>query len=298
MEQEQNFLSSCHPVTGFTWYVLVVICSVMLQHPVYMILTLVAAILNYLTLTGKDGSKLILGMIPLFLFLSCINPVFNTYGERILFTYFGRPYTLEALLYGIVIAAMFLSVLLLFFGSSKVLSSDRFISLFGKMIPSLSLLLVMVLRLLPSYKRKAEQISRARDCIGKGISGNATYREKAENGLIVLGALTGWALESSVVTADSMRSRGFGSTDRTSFQLYRFRMKDGLCMAAFLITFAGTIAGMISGAAKAVYTPQMEIAAIHGSTILPLAAYGILLFTPILLHYLEELKWHILRSGI
>ena len=33
----------------------------------------------------------------------------------------------------------------------------------------------------------------------------------------ILGALTSWALEGSVVTADSMRSRGYGTSKRTSF---------------------------------------------------------------------------------
>ena len=36
----------------------------------------------------------------LFLMLSFINPLFNTYGDRVLFTWWnGRPYTLEALAY-------------------------------------------------------------------------------------------------------------------------------------------------------------------------------------------------------
>lgn len=298
MEDRTNYMASCHPITGFSWYLLVIICAVMFQHPVYILLTLAAAILNYLSMTGRKGIKIILGFFPVFILLSLLNPLFNTYGEHVLFTYFGRPYTLEALCYGIVIAAMFVSMLLLFMAGGRVVTSDKFTALFGKMIPALSLLLVMVLRLVPSYRRKAKQIIQARACIGKGLAGNAGFKEKAENGMIILGALTGWALESSVVTADSMRSRGYGSSDRTCFRLYQFRRRDLLFLIFFGATFAGTIAGMVLGTAKAIYTPVLQIEAVKGWKLLPLAAYLLLLFLPIILNYLEEIKWHILRSEI
>lgn len=43
-------------------------------------------------------------LLPMFLALTVVNPLFNTYGERVLFHVFGRPYTVEALLYGAAIA--------------------------------------------------------------------------------------------------------------------------------------------------------------------------------------------------
>lgn len=298
MDQRPNYIASCHPVTGFSWYLLVIVCAVMLQHPAYMALTLLVAALNYLSLVGARGVKVLLGFIPLLVFLTLLNPLFNTYGERVLFTVFGRNYTLEALCYGAVIALMFVSVLLLFLGYNRVITSDKFTTLFGRLIPALSLVLVMVLRLVPSYRRKAEQITQARACIGKGLTGRENFRQKAENGMIILGALTGWALESSVVTADSMRSRGYGTAKRTSFQLYRFRLRDLILLLLFLVTFAGTLAGVVMGAAYAEFTPVFEIREVRGWTILPLVSYGILLFLPVILNCLEEIKWHILRSGI
>ena len=50
---------------------------------------------------------MLLGLLPMFLILTTINPLFNTYGAHILFSVFGRPYTLEALLYGAAIASVF-----------------------------------------------------------------------------------------------------------------------------------------------------------------------------------------------
>lgn len=298
MDEKQTYLSSCHPVTGFVWYAFAIICAVMLQHPVYMLLTLLAAALNYISLMGRKGLRTLVGFLPLFVVLSLLNPLFNTYGEHVLFTWFGRNYTLEALYYGMIIAGMFVSVLLLFLGCSMVITSDKFTGIFGKLIPALSLVLVMVLRLVQSYRRKAVQIDQARSCIGKGIGGNADSRQKIENGMVILGTLTSWALESSVVTADSMRSRGYGSAVRTSFRLYRFRKRDLILLILFLAGFGGTLAGMILGAARATYTPELFIQAVKGWYLCPFFAYAVFLFLPIIFNYMEELKWHILRSKI
>ena len=113
---------------------------------------------------------MILGLLPMFLILTAINPLFNTYGAHILFSVFGRPYTLEALLYGAAIASVFVVMMLWFGCYNAVMTSDKFTSLFGNLIPALSLLLVMVLRLIPNFIRKTKQIIGARKSIGKGAA--------------------------------------------------------------------------------------------------------------------------------
>ena len=69
---------------------------------------------------------------------TAVNPLFNTYGATLLFTYFDRPYTLEALYYGAALAAVFVHMLLWFGCYNAVLTSDKFTSLFGNLIPALS----------------------------------------------------------------------------------------------------------------------------------------------------------------
>ena len=106
----------------------------------------------------------------------------------------GRAYTLEALLYGMSTAAMFVSIIIWFSCYNAVMTSDKFLYLFGKMIPSLSLVFTMTLRLVPKFQKKITQIILARKCIGK--SGQAeTKREQAEDGLVIVSSLTSWALE-------------------------------------------------------------------------------------------------------
>lgn len=287
--------SKRHPAVNFAFFLGAICAAVIIQHPAYLAVGIVSGSCYYLLLHRRKGLRNILSMLPLFLVLTLINPLFNRYGERVLFWYFGRPYTWEALLYGMAISGIFLEMLLWFGCYNAVLTSDKFTSLFGNVIPALSLLLVMVLRLIPNFLRKAAQIAGARKSIGKGAAEGDTTREKLEDGMSILGALTSWALEGSVVTADSMRSRGYGTAKRTSFMIYRMTGLDLGLLAAMAALFG--IAVFI-GDKSAAFTPILSIAPIGGWNLLGLLAYGMFLLLPTALHIKEAIQWHISRSKI
>ena len=187
--------SNCHPAVNFLFFVGAIGFSVLIQHPAYLIAGAIGAAVYYLLLSGRAGWKRIAMLLPMVLMLTAVNPLFNTYGERVLFHVFGRPYTVEALLYGAAIAGVFLVMMLWFGCYNAVMTSDKFTSLFGNLIPAISLLLVMVLRMIPSFIRKAGQIMGARKSIGLGAGENSTVREKLTCGMRTLSALTDWALE-------------------------------------------------------------------------------------------------------
>ncbi|MDD6200669.1 MAG: energy-coupling factor transporter transmembrane component T, partial [Firmicutes bacterium] len=217
----EDAFSKCHPAVNFLFFAGAIGFGVVIQHPAYLLAAILAAAAYYLLLSGRKGWKMILALLPMLLFLTAINPLLNHYGKTVLFRVFGKPYTLEALVYGGALSGIF-GVTLLWFGCyNKVLTSDKFTSLFGNLIPALSLLLVMVLRMIPNLIRKAGQISGARNSVGKGTGESAGTREKLNCGMMVLGALTSWALEGSLVTADSMRARGYGAGRRSSFRIHR-----------------------------------------------------------------------------
>ena len=168
--------SRYHPVTNFLFFLGAICFAVVLQHPAYIAVSVLCATVYYLLLYGRKGLKLILGLIPVFAVIAAVNPLLGGYGEHVLFTLFGSPYSWEALCYGMAVAGIFVAMILWFGCYSAVLTSDKFVCLFGSLIPSLSLLLVMVLRMLPNLLRKAKQLSGARKCIGKGAGENSTNR--------------------------------------------------------------------------------------------------------------------------
>lgn len=287
--------SKRHPAVNFVFFACAIICTVVIQHPAYLLAGVLCGGIYYLLLHGRAGLKIVLGLLPVFLVLTGMNPLFNTYGNTVLFRYFGRPYTLEALLYGGAIAAIFVEMMLWFGCYNTVLTSDKFTSLFGNLIPALSLLLVMVLRMIPNLMRKASQISGARSAIGKGTAEQDTTKEKLAEGMTVLGTLTSWALEGSVVTADSMRSRGYGSGKRSSFMIYTMTALDWGLLSIQILLLAGMV---MLGDRTAAFTLELYIAPISGKNLPGLVCYLCYLLIPIALHIKEAVQWHISISRI
>ena len=203
----------------------------------------------------------------------------------------GKPYTLEALCYGLALGGIFLVMMIWFGCYSAVLTSDKFTSLFGSVIPSLSLLLVMVLRLIPAFTRKTKQVLDARRAIGMGAEQTGSIPEKLRSGMTVLSALTSWALEGSIITADSMRSRGYGCGKRTSFRLYRMTGRDWV-----LLTLIGALSCIVllAGGTDASYTPVMKVAPLGWG----FPAYCALLLIPTIFEEKEAAAWRISISKI
>ena len=294
----QDAFSKRHPIVNLIFFLGAIGFGVMIQHPAYLMAGFLCSASYYLLLNGRKGLKMLLGMALFFAVMTAVNPVFNVYGKTQLFSLFGRPYTLEAVYYGAAIAAA-LVIMLLWFGCyNAVLTSDKFTCLFGSLIPALSLLLVMVLRLIPNLMRKARQFMGARKSIGKGGSENAPRKEKVLDGMTIVSALTDWALEGSVVTGDAMRSRGYGTAKRSSFMIYRMTGTDVCLLAVQCGLVAAVLACVVTGGVTAEYTPELYIAPVKGMHIPGFLAYCAYLLIPTILHIKETIQWHISRSKI
>ena len=297
-DMEQDAFSKCHPAVNFIFFVLAIGFSAVIQHPAYLLVSILAALTYYVLLGGVGALKTAAVMLPVPLLIALVNPLFNTRGSWVLFSLFGRPYTMEALLYGAAIGGILYAMLLWFGCYNKVLTADKFTSLFGSLIPAISLLLVMVLRLVPNFMRKIQQLAGARKSVGKGGAENADNREKLRDGITVLGALTSWALEGSIVTGDSMRARGYGCTKRSSFMRYHMGVTDWILLGVFALLTAVLIGCAVGGSTQAEFMPTIRFAQIRGTGGLGLGAYGLFLLLPAILHWKEDVQWHISRSKI
>ncbi len=286
-----------HGAVNFIFFALAVVLTVVLLHPVYQAVSLFCAALYYALLQGRKSIKVLLGLLPLWMLLSAVNPLFDPLGRTVLFTYWGRPYTYEALVYGMVLAAMCVAVLLWFLCYALVMTTDKFTALFAPLLPALSLLLVMIFRLIPSYGRKAQQIRSARMCIGLG--GENSRKAKLQSGIATLSALTTWALEGSIVTADSMRARGYGAAKRTRFQVSYFTPSDGILLGIFALLIGGVICAAAKGCTQAAYIPAFFSAPVASPlALLGVFCWGSFLLIPSLEQIWEAVKWHSFRSGI
>lgn len=285
---KRDAFSGYHPAVNFIFFLCVLAFGVVILHPAFLAVGMVGAFTYYLLLHGTPGLKRIGMMLPLFLAVALLNPLINHNGQTMLFTVFSLPYTKEALIYGIVLCSMFLTMILWVGCYGAVMTGDKFTSLFGNLLPSLSLLLVMIFRMVPSLIRKGKQITGARQSIGKDMNGKT-------EAMSVLGCLTTWALEGSIVTADSMRSRGYSTSKRTSFMIYRVSLRDLGLLTATLALSAALIAVISLGHTTATFTPDWYLTPICP---IGLLLYGFLGLIPTLLHLQEALSWHISRSKI
>ncbi len=286
--------SRYHPLINFTYFIGAIGCGVVIMHPAYIIAGIFGAALYYILLKKSKAIKSMLLMLPLATLLALVNPIFNTDGEHILFYVFNRPYTAEALIYGAVVAGIFMVMMIWFGCYNVVMTGDKFTALFGNLIPSVSLLLVMVFRMIPAFIRKTKAVTDTRRSIGKGAGSSSALKEKLSSGMTVLSSMISWALDGSIVTADSMRARGYGTAKRRSFMIYRMTLRDWVLLVIQTHLFTAVLISSISGHAHAAITPSLSVAPVSWG----FYAYCIYLLIPSVLHFKEAIQWHISKSEI
>lgn len=144
-----------------------------------------------------------------------------------------NPVTLEAVCYGFAVGVMIMSVFYWFKCFNAVMSSDKFIYLFGRVIPKLALLLSMTLGFIPKLKRRYKEIDSAQKALG--IYTSKSFVDRLRSKMRVMSILVTWSLESSVETGDSMRARGYGLKGRSSYSVFAWSARDSVVLAVILV---------------------------------------------------------------
>ncbi|MEK5438929.1 MULTISPECIES: energy-coupling factor transporter transmembrane component T [Paenibacillus] len=293
----KDSFSTFHPFVNFLYFVVVLLFSMVFMHPIFQVIALISAVVYSFMLKGKKAIRFnLLYMIPFLLFMAVMNPVFNHQGVTILFYLNnGNPITKESILYGVAAACMFVTVIIWFSCYNVVMTSDKFIYIFGKILPALSLIFSMVLRFVPRYLAQIKVISNAQKCIGRDVTqGNLLAR--ARNGITILSIMTTWALENAIETADSMKSRGYGLPGRTSFSIFRLDARDKVALLIMIGLIAMVAIGAAMGENTMRYYPSIKASAITPFSILVYIAYFALCMIPVLINMVEAMKWKSIES--
>ncbi len=286
-----------HPLVNFMYFALVIGFSMALNHPLAQGISFACACLYAVQAEGKRAVFFALKWcLPVLLLTAFMNPAFSHEGVTILL-YFptGNPLTLESILYGLSTGVMIATVMLWFVNFNRVISSDKFIYLFGRIIPAMSLVLSMTLRFIPKFKAQMTAVVDAQRCIGRDISeGSLWHRMKIA--VTVLSSMVTWSLENAIETADSMKSRGYGLKGRTAFSIYRFDDRDK--MAMLYLGFCGfyLLAGVMVSAFGFRYFPSIRYISFNTMTLSFQFVYFILCIMPVVLNTSEERKWKAIHS--
>lgn len=277
--------SKLHPILHFTFFICVFVFCVSLSNPLFSFVILLAGLVYNFILEGKNGFSSIKSVPAILIFVSIFNFLFSHYGMTVLFTLGDTQFTFESLFYGFY-QGLVLSSMLIWFGIfSKVIDSEKVIYIF-RFAPKCALIFSMVLGFLPRFKVKLENIRSAR----RGLfteNENNSIKQKFSDAVKELSALITYSLESSIVTADSMKARNY-NPKAVRYSRYKFKVFDVAMIIINLLLFSYVIYTKFSGKIAFIMNPTIYIKSFD---VLSFILFCILVFLPIIIDLAEEIRW-------
>ena len=283
----RDAFSRRHPAVNLMFFAAAAIFAMMFDHPVFIGISFSAALAYAVKLKGKAALKMFFcALLPLLIFVVLINTIFAGYGVTVLYTFAsGKRITLESAVCGGVTGSLVVTMLLWFACFNEVVTEDKFMYAFGGRMPNTALMLLMVFRFVPLYKRRlSETLSALAQSSGRAA--------ELKNACAAVSGVITRALENAIETADSMKSRGYGSGRRTSYSRFTFSPADAVMIIEILVLSAVIAAGKLSGFAEASYNPIIEIGGFSAMLAVSAAAYAIFCFFPIIYDFAEDIRWN------
>ena len=204
------------------------------------------------------------------------------------------------MLYGVAAAVMLASVVLWFSSYNEVMTSDKFVYLFGRMIPGAVIWCSpWRLRFIPKFKAQMLTVSEAQACIGRDTKNGSVIPpcwERRQN-LLHHGHMV--SLENAIETADSMRAarlRICRGAQRSPSTVLTTVTRTALAWLIFCGAYI--LSGWLAGGMYFRYYPTVKTALWTPLTISFMFVYLALVLTPVILDRKEDRQWKSLRSEI
>lgn len=284
-----RFFGTMHPAVSMCYFVCVIGLTLACPHVVTVLLSLLGgAMFNLALRGGKAFGKTMRFVLPMFLIVCIGNPLVNHRGVTMLFLLFDQWITLEAIVYGVVTACSLAAIILWFGCYQEVMTSDKFLYLFGKIAPATALLITSALRFIPQMQQNAAQIKESRAMLQDN---SPRLFQKLAHAVQNLSALLGMSMENAVETADSMKARGFGARRRTTFHLFRFDARDARTLAVMLTLFGICVVARCYGHGYMEYYPRITALTMGASSMTMFILFAALMLLPSILEAKEAVVW-------
>lgn len=300
MMNKKDEFGSYNPWVLVTFYTMVIIGTILISNPIAIAGSFLAGVSYVLYQKGQRAIKFIFFLLPMMLLGALLNPVFNHRGSTILTYFRDNPITLEAVVFGIASAFMIGSIIFWFSTFNYIITSDKLMYLGSKIVPSITLVFAMVLRFVPRFERQVEEIIKGQKALGRK-STEKKFLPKMRFATKIMSVMTTWSLENSVDLANSMKARGFGACNRTTYAIFKFCSRD-FCLLSILILIIGIIIGTSINIFHVnvnmrIY-PTLAIPEITLKSIAVNVAVISGYFVPLIINFYEDLKWKRLISKI
>lgn len=277
--------SAFHPLSSFLYLMSVICITMFSQDPIITSASLVGALLFSLSLKALKNMWIYILILVL---TTATNPIFSHNGITVLFFLNGNPITLEAIFYGAYLGGMIVSVLLWFSCYNKVITSDKFLSLFGRIMPKAALIITMALRFVPVFIKDGKKLV---EIHGSLDTGRASPMKRVKRYVAVFSCLVTRSLEGAVETSNSMKARGYGENKRVSYSRYNFNISD---LVLLVITIFSMVIIITSGDLSYGYYPEMDNISFSYSTALCIGYF----LLPSVINLWGEIKWKFWVSKI
>ena len=293
---KNDAFSGFHPAVNLCFFLAAMVVTMFIDHPVFLAISLLSSCAYLLYLQGRKGMLRQVGyLLPVLLGMAVLNPMFNHEGVTALwYLPNDNPITLEAICFGLASAVMMGASIVWFNCCNTVFTSDKIIYLFGRAIPAMSLLISMTLRFVPRFKDYLQSVLR----VQRAMHEPEDTKEKLQQALAAFSSTVSWAMEQSIVSADSMKSRGYGIQGRTAFSIYVFEERDGMALLAIGALCLGAVIPRAAGWLSWAYYPAMSGELFGPAQLLSYLCYGGMCSLPLIIDLMEDRKWNSLRSKI
>lgn len=276
-----RYLDNAHPVVSFAYLVFVLGISVFSRDPLVLALSASGGLLC----AGLCGKLHGMAWLPVTaLAAALLNPIFSHSGATVLFFVGNTAFTLESLAYGAVFGVMLSAAVLWSAAGTRFMTSDKYIWLFGKIAPSAGMVLSCTLRFVPLFIKRTGDFARAR------VADGARKKTSLKVYLSAFSDSIGYSAEEAVQSAESMRSRGYGTGRRTFYSQYTFGTRDAAALGAVALLGGISAALMMLGYGGFAYYPYMKGFDFSAGNIALYSLFGALCFMPALSVAAEYLR--------
>ncbi|MGD9886636.1 MAG: energy-coupling factor transporter transmembrane component T [Bacilli bacterium] len=230
------YFRKLHPIVSLVFLLSLLFLTMLTSNPLFLTISFVSSLItNALFQKAQLFWKNMLIILIIILVITVTNPLFNQNGETILFNIGNISFTMESFLKGLFIGIMLGAIILWFNVFNEIMTTEKMYYLFGKIVPTISLILSMGFRFIPLMRKQMQKIEEGQK--GMGLYAQTTFIKKIKHYLRMFSMLVTWSLENALETADTMKSRGYGLKPRTSFTNFTFRFVDGLSLVYILLLF-------------------------------------------------------------
>jgi energy-coupling factor transport system permease protein len=287
-----------HPIINFGYFCLVIGIGVFLMHPIFLVVGIAGSFIYGLILNGRGTLRFsAIFLLPMTVVFGVVNALVNPRGSTVLIYTSNSQITLEALLYGLS-AGLLLSTIMLWFSCyNKVMTRDKFIYIFGRITPSLSLIFSMVMGFIPRFKHQIKVIYNGQRCMDQDAP-DVKLLDRIKQGGRLLSTMMTWELENSIDTSDSMQARGYGVRNRSNFTNYRFTSRDAGAAVIMAVAAGLVIVGGLLGRCSISFYPEVILPVMDVVGALALAGYTALALLPTAVELREVISWKYSRQKI